>query len=148
MEKKQTESSKRNWKKAALNTLLGLAVIAIADQSGLLLRLADVPIGRAGAFAYHIEPDVQVRISPRICAFFSAVPTGVPMRAITLGRTIFVPRREVLPLSNAAIAHELRHVAQWKAHGLLGFSLSYGFWQAIRGYDGNPFEQPPGRAHR
>src|SRR5688572_29402238 len=148
MARKRIESSKRNWKRAGRNLALGLIVIAVADQSGLLLRLADHALQRTGAFAYHIGPDVQVRISPGICRFFSGVPTGVPMRAITLGRTIFVPGRGVLPLSAKAVEHEVAHVRQWQEHGLIGFTASYAFWQVVRGYERIPFEQDAGRPQR
>jgi hypothetical protein len=145
MARKQIESSKRNWKKAGRNLALGLLAVAVADQSGLLLRLADAAFQRTGVFAYHMAPDVQVRISPRICRFFSGVPTGVPMRAITLGRTIFVPGRGALPLSAEAAEHEAAHIRQWQEYGLIGFSISYAFWQVARGYEGNPFERDAGR---
>lgn len=132
---------RKNWRKAGRNALIATALLVVADQSGLLLHAADAALQRSGSYAYHIAPDVQVRVSSRICRFFSSVPTGVEMRAITIGRTVFLPREGLTRLAGDAAAHELAHVRQWEQYGLLGFGISYGFWQVLRGYDGNPFER-------
>ena len=62
------------------------------------------------------------------------------MRALTLGRTIFVPAPEYAELPGDRLHHELRHVQQWEQRGLLGFAFTYSYWQVVAGYDGNPLE--------
>jgi hypothetical protein len=141
MARKPTVSSRKSWKKAAFKGAALLALIVVADQSGLLLRLTDSSLRRAGEYAYHAAPDVEVRVSPRICRLFALLPTGVSMQAITLGRTVFVPHAAGLPLPPPRVAHELQHVRQWERLGVLGFGLAYTFWQLVGGYDNNPFEQ-------
>lgn len=141
MEKKPTASSKKNWNRRALKLLAALVGLALADLSGGLLWAFDRSLQHVGAYSHHVSPHVQVRVSARVCALFSNVPTGVPMRALTLGRTIFVPDSTHLPMPASRVRHELRHVRQWEARGVLGFALTYSFWQLVGGYDRNPMER-------
>jgi hypothetical protein len=56
--------------------------------------------------------------------------------AITLGRVVITPQRELSP---ETLVHEQHHAVQFEHGGLLFVPL-YLYWQARSGYWGNPFE--------
>lgn len=67
-------------------------------------------------------PEVRVRESRLLTGFASLIRPGT-VHAVTIGSTIYV--RPDVPPNPGFIAHELEHVAQWRAHGWLGFPILY-----------------------
>ncbi len=67
---------------------------------------------------------------------------GTENVALVVGGTIYlhnVTRTDFLR-SDAWVCHELRHVAQYERHGIVGFLLSYAIESLRRGYRANRFE--------
>ncbi|HUH13254.1 MAG TPA: DUF4157 domain-containing protein [Longimicrobiales bacterium] len=72
---------------------------------------------------------------PRVAGVLSGM--GGAAHAVTLGDTIVV--HPSAPLTPRLLRHELAHVRQWRAGGLL-FPLRYTIGHLVHGYHRNPYE--------
>ncbi|HRO43217.1 MAG TPA: DUF4157 domain-containing protein [Flavipsychrobacter sp.] len=75
-------------------------------------------------------------------AKIAAKKLGVAQLAIVIGRTIFLHNvSEIQFLSNKRwLMHELKHVAQYEEHGMIGFLCKYIFESIKSGYRQNKYE--------
>jgi hypothetical protein len=91
-----------------------------------------------------IPPSVSVcrgKWLPVLIGFLSGM--GEAATAVTIGRTIIVHRDA--RLTARILRHELEHVRQWQAKGVL-FPLNYAWGNLRYGYDLNPYEVAARRA--
>lgn len=109
--------------------------VSLAERAAARVLGPRIP---AGELPHPLPPGVTVRRCgwiPRIGGWLMGGDRR-PAGGVTLGRTILLPPGSTP--SAPLMAHELVHVAQWRADPL--FPLRYALATLRHGYRGNPYE--------